>query len=48
MGELVLELAGVWKGFERGSQRVPVLEDVLLEQFHKDVLLCRVCGRCRL
>ncbi len=30
MGELVLELAGVWKGFDRGSQRVPVLEDVSL------------------
>jgi putative ABC transport system ATP-binding protein len=28
--ELVLELVGVWKGFDRGSQRVPVLEDVSL------------------
>ncbi len=30
VGELVLELTGVWKGFDRGSQRVPVLEDVSL------------------
>jgi ABC-type lipoprotein export system ATPase subunit len=30
VGELVLELVGVWKGFDRGSQRVPVLEDVSL------------------
>lgn len=28
--DLVLELVGVWKGFERGRQRVAVLEDVSL------------------
>jgi putative ABC transport system ATP-binding protein len=30
VGELVLELVGVWKGFDRGRQRVSVLEDVSL------------------
>jgi putative ABC transport system ATP-binding protein len=30
VGELVLELVEVWKGFDRGSQRVPVLEGVSL------------------
>ena len=30
MRELVLELTGVWKGFDRGRQRVSVLEDVSL------------------
>lgn len=30
MVEVVLELVGVWKGFERGAQRVAVLEDVSL------------------
>lgn len=30
MSEVVLELVGVWKGFERGRQRVAVLEDVSL------------------
>jgi putative ABC transport system ATP-binding protein len=30
VGELVLELVEVWKGFDRGAQRVSVLEDVSL------------------